>query len=313
MVIEERGNNKIPVVLAFTPDYFVAASTCLLSILKQASAAAHFHVICLLSLELDPGQKGALQLLGKDRAEFTFLDLQDQLRDVYVDKQFSIATMFRLLTPELLKEYDKVIYIDCDIIVQHDLEQIYQNTELGNNYLAGVKEAPLAFQLGHLHEIGASAAYINAGFLLMNLKSLREDHIVPEFISMAQRGGLRFFDQDILNIVCKGRILFLPPYYNSIRTFYLPQYKAAFLNCYTEEDYLQVMHRSTAHYTGAKPWNTFTVKFDLWWDHYEALPDSIKSYGQVNRRMQKLYYLYRRRTGRYLVDVTQSLYRKLKY
>lgn len=51
----------------------------------------------------------------------------------------SKAAYFRLLIPELIREYDKCIYLDCDIIVHGDLKELYE-IELGNNYLAGVKD-----------------------------------------------------------------------------------------------------------------------------------------------------------------------------
>ena len=54
----------------------------------------------------------------------------------------------------------------------------------------------------------------------MNLAQLRQDNMVPRFLEAAKAEGLQFPDQDVLNQLCKDRILGLPPYYNSIRTFF---------------------------------------------------------------------------------------------
>lgn len=305
--------NKIPIVLAFTPNYFVPAATCLLSIFKNTTANARFHIICLLSEELPEKFEEDLKLLvEKERADFSFIYLGGQLSGVYVDEKYSIATMFRLLTPRLLPEHDKIIYIDCDIIVQNDLAELYSSIDLGENYLGGVREAPLDFQLKHLRSIGCDAGYVNAGFLVMNLKQLRQDNMAERFVERAYVGGLEFFDQDILNILCHGRIVFLPPYYNSIRTFYLPEYKKDFFKCYDEEDYMNVLDHGTVHYTGSKPWNTFTVKFDLWWWYYEQLPQQIKDYGQVSKNIHMLYKVYDTKVGRLLIDGLKTVYRKIR-
>ena len=105
----------------------------------------------------------------------------------------------------------------------------------------------------------------------------------------------------------------LPPYYNSIRTFYLPQYKHFFLRRYTEQDWEAVFRHGTVHYTGAKPWNHFTVEFQVWWQYYDRLPKEIKTEGQVNKKMYYLYRFYQTALGGFIIKGVQSLYRKLKY
>ena len=69
---------------------------------------------------------------------------------------------------------------------------------------------------------------------------MRRDGMVAKFIEASKADYLEFPDQDVLNQLCKKRIVGLPPYYNSIRTFYLPQYKRFFLQKYTEQDWKEV-------------------------------------------------------------------------
>ena len=49
------------------------------------------------------------------------------------------ATYYRLLIPELIPEYDKIIYADVDIIFRMDLSSLY-NSDLGDNYIAATLE-----------------------------------------------------------------------------------------------------------------------------------------------------------------------------
>lgn len=304
----------IPIVLAFTPNYLVPAATCILSLLKHTESTDKFHVICLLSEPLPEEMKEKLNRLDNNRLCFSFMNLEGKLTDIYVDEKYTIAASYRLLLPDLLPEYKKVLYIDCDVVVRNDLAKLYRETDLGNNYLAGVFEATLDFQLTHMNAIGCEpGSYINSGFLIMNLQLLRQDNMVPKFLEASKEEGLEFPDQDVLNQLCKERILGLAPYYNSIRTFYLPQYKIDFLKYYTEEDWQAVQEHGTVHYTGAKPWNSFTIEFSTWWKYYEMLPAEIKKVGAVNKKMQYLCKLYSTTLGNLIINKMQGFYRKIKY
>lgn len=53
--------NEVPIVIAFTPNYFIPAATCLYSILKHSQEAEKFHVICLLTEELPQRMKENLK------------------------------------------------------------------------------------------------------------------------------------------------------------------------------------------------------------------------------------------------------------
>ncbi|UVO70313.1 hypothetical protein NXW64_04050 [Bacteroides ovatus] len=46
------NTGMIPLVVAFTPNYFVPAATCLYSIFENMQMEVRLHIICLLSEEL---------------------------------------------------------------------------------------------------------------------------------------------------------------------------------------------------------------------------------------------------------------------
>jgi len=278
----------IPIVVAFTENYFVPAVTCLSSILKNSDSKYRFEVICLLTKNLPKEYQELLNNFSPARMKFTYLNLDGALDGVYVDERYTIAASFRLLLPELLKQYDKIIYTDCDVIIRNDLGRLYENIDLKDNYLAAVYEAALDFQVPYLKEIGCEPGYyFNSGFLVMNLDLMRKDNLSQKLIDGLKVPYLQFPDQDVLNIYCKGKVLGLKPIYNSIRTYFLPQYKKEFLNRYSDMDWKDVQEHGTIHYTGGKPWNEITVKFDVWWKYYFELPLSIKETWNPNKRIKR--------------------------
>lgn len=303
-----------PIVLAFTPNYVVPAATCIWSILDHSNPSAHYHIICLLTEPLSEDLQLLLQGLDTERLQFTFLNLKDYQLNIYVDERYTIAASYRLLLPELLPNFDKVIYLDCDIIVRQDLAAVFEKTDLRNNYLAAVYEAALPFQEDYLKSIGSQPGdYFNSGFLIMNLDLLRQDNMAPQFLEASKQQGLQFPDQDVLNQLCKNKTVPLSPIYNGIRTYFLPQYKDDFLKRYSAKEWEEVQKTGTIHYTGAKPWNHFTVKFDIWWHYFDKLPRAIKELNQVNTKMQRLYRFRSFGFGRWVLDPVLTLYRKIKY
>ncbi|MFD1771632.1 glycosyltransferase family 8 protein [Sphingobacterium suaedae] len=313
MINSKFSNDNVPVVLAFTPDYFVPAATCIFSILTSSRPSDRFHFICLLTQPLQESYKDKLGRLAEGRAKFSYINLDGALPEIYVDQKYTIAASYRLLLPAILTSLQKVLYVDCDMIFRNNLADLYRMTEIGDYYMAGVFEATLEFQKPYLSTIGCKAGeYINSGMLLMNLRALREDNMVEKLLDAAKEDHLQFPDQDVINQLCQGRIMGLQPYWNSIRTFWLPQYKPDFLKYYTLKDWKYIQDRGNIHYTGAKPWNTFTVGFDVWWYHFKQLPKDIREMMDFPKGLYPLASFYGSRIGKGLIDGARKLNRYIK-
>ena len=304
----------VPIVIAFTPNYFIPAATTLKSLLDSTDFRYSYEVICLVTEDIPERQRAKLETLGQGRLSFKYLNLNGRLSDVYTDPRYSEAASYRLLLPDLLPEYDKVAYIDCDVIVKNDIADLFEKTDLGDNYLGVIYEAPIEEQATRWEALGCnSRQYFNSGFLLMNLAQMRRDGIVDKFMEASKVDYLEFPDQDVLNQVCQGRVVALPPEYNSIRTFFLPQYKPDFLRQYSGEEWNEVQDHGTVHYTGGKPWDLFTVRFGDWWRVYDSLPAGLKDEWKPKCRIKLLWRIYRTKPGACLIDGSRSLYRKIKH
>lgn len=309
----ETERTIIPIVLAFTPNYFIPACTTIQSILRCSDQVDRFHIICLLSQPLSEAMKDKLQLLDKERMTCSFISLEGRLQDIFVDAKYTVAASYRLLLPDLLPAYKRVIYVDCDIIVNNNLSELYR-LDLQGHYLAGVFEVPLDFQIAYMEELGCNPTeYINSGFLLMDLQKMREDGLVERFMEASKVDYLQFPDQDVLNQVCKGRILGLSPYNNSIRTFFLPQYRERFLAMYSSADLLDINRKGNIHYTGTKPWEAFTIRFVDWWNVYRTLPKEIKQEWKLNKKLHYMAMFLNTRIGSMGLRSIQAIYRKMKY
>ena len=299
----------IPLAIAFTPNYFVQAATTLRSVL-DASPDGRFRVVCMLTEEIPQRMQDELKRLGGGRLELEYLPLKGRLQGIYIDPRYTEAASLRLILPELLPELDRVLYLDCDIIVRQDLARLWEETDLGDNYLAAIYEAPIEQQAERFRALGCDPnRYFNSGFLLMNLAQMRIEKVSEKLLEACRVPYLEFPDQDALNQVCQGRVLPLSPLYNSIRTFFIPKYKPDFVRQYGEELWDKVQREATIHYTGGKPWNLFTVQFGAWWRVYDTLPAEIKAEWTPGR-MARFWKIYRTPLGRVL-DAVRKLKQKI--
>ena len=119
-------------------------------------------------------------------------------------KRWSYMSMLRLALPEILPEEDRVLWLDIDTIVNTDITDLF-GTELDGCYVAAVEE-PIRSKDPFL--------YYNAGVMVMDLKKLR-DGMADLLIRYVNRVDLRFPDQDVINLLCQGRIKPISPYWNS--------------------------------------------------------------------------------------------------
>ena len=116
---------------------------------------------------------------------------------------------------------DKIIYVDADTLFLADIATLW-NCDLGNHLVAGVPELYSTQNIRRKDlEIADGEHYINSGLLVMNLKELRERHFYEEALALAHEHPekIYFHDQDIVNYLCRGQIVYLPYRWNMISDF----------------------------------------------------------------------------------------------
>ncbi len=131
-----------------------------------------------------------------------------------VSLHVTIATYYRILIPELLpSNFKKAIYLDSDLIVKGDIEQLW-NIDVEDNYLLAVQDIGAPYVSSHqglmnYKQLGipASYKYFNGGVLVFNLEKWRQDNISKQIIEYLEqnREYVRWWDQDGLNAILAGK------------------------------------------------------------------------------------------------------------
>lgn len=229
----------------------------------------------ILVVTLDMAQEDRDRILGLV-ARFGNVALRFQAFDISryshfrTDNHISHASYLRIFIPEILPESEeKVLYLDCDIVVRRDIAELWR-VPLGDKVLGAARN--LFFVRHDDLAMPAGSSYFNAGVLLMNLKRWREADGTARLVRFieAHHDHLWAHDQDALNAVFCGDILELAPRWN-FQTSMLWSEPAGLDLSYWEFRRL-LADPAIVHYTTpSKPWhfsNTHPYKSTYY--HYLA-------------------------------------------
>lgn len=170
---------------------------------------------------------------------------------------YSCSTYYRLFIPELYPEISKALYLDCDLVLQEDVSQLY-DFPLGDNLVGAVPDGIVGavdeFKLYVQNRLDMvqPGDYFNAGVLLMNLDAMRRWKFADRFLALLERVTFRIGqDQDYLNVLCQGRVRYFGNEWNAMPTG------------------VRVRKPKLIHYNmDAKPWRRAGVKYEkAFWDY----------------------------------------------
>ena len=132
----------------------------------------------------------------------------DILKDFYFDKSkhYGNVMMFaRLLLSSVLPDLDKIIYLDCDIVVLNDLQSLW-NFDVSDVAVAMAPDFTLKDK-STLNRLGITTGYyLNSGVILMNLDYWRKHDVQNRIFSYILEKGdkLIYNDQDAFNSILQN-------------------------------------------------------------------------------------------------------------
>ncbi|MGL2530544.1 glycosyltransferase family 8 protein [Helicobacter pylori] len=158
--------------------------------------------------------------------------------NIYAKTRFSKMVMCRLFLASLFPQYDKIIMFDADTLFLNDVSESFF-IPLDSYYFGAAKDFSSPKNLKHFqterereprqkfslyeHYLKEKDMKIicenhyNVGFLIVNLKLWRMDHLEEYLLDLAHQKGQRVFcpEQDLLTLACYQKVLRLPYIYNT--------------------------------------------------------------------------------------------------
>ena len=208
-------------VFATNEKYAPYAGVAIQSILEHAGPGHHYRVYVLHSglsddmvrlLEAQQAQQLSVRCLNVNKL------IQLKNTSLREKSYFSKEMYYRFLIPEVFSFYHQVVYLDCDVIVERDIADILP-ADMGEMLLAAVRNSTTKPWISRLDEFFHLTPddYFNSGVLVLNVSQWKLEK-TPEkcFAALKEIPPqlLWYPDQDILNIVCQGRVLYLDEAWN---------------------------------------------------------------------------------------------------
>ena len=269
---------KVPIVFAFDNNLILPACVCISSLMMNAKEDTFYDIFILHSkrINLEKEQLEKIPLYYTNcRIQYRTVD--NTFDSAYEIRGITTSAYYRLLIPELIPEYDKIIYSDVDVIFRSDLSEVF-NIDLTGYYMAGVDNASAlrpSVQKYVKESLGIDCKYGHyySGNLIINSSLIRKDNIMSIFRDLAKK-KFHQQDMDIINIACYSKIKPIPPYFclTNYLTELIVNKRSEMLRLFSIEDLDFAIKKGTIHYNGQKPWNGYCVNFDIWWEYYRKSP-----------------------------------------
>lgn len=215
------SSKNIPIFYASDDNYAPYLAVSIASLAANSSKDYNYDIHVLTS-PMSEENKNRIGALGTENVTVTFDDMSERINTiadkVAIRDYYSMATYFRIFIANMFPEYDKAIYIDADTVVIDDIAKLY-NMDIGDNLIGGMAENVMTMDVFNRYSsivLGVPGGeYFNAGLVLMNLEQFRATKMESRFIEILSKRKFPVAqDQDYLNILCHGRVSYLPVEWN---------------------------------------------------------------------------------------------------
>jgi len=284
--------NNIPVTVSCNEYYMPILGVMLSSLLENSSPKNNYDILVMRS-EPEKESANAIRnikmlegLVHKyENARIRFVDVSGLAdnKKFFVRGNFTPETYFRLFLPQVLENYKKVLYLDADMVVCHDVAELY-NIDLAGALIGAVRDpiisgsnkSPIYNKHDDMARLGIKNIYdyFQAGVLVIDLQKISENGLCEQMIGYAASHDCDLVDQDVLNLFCQGKVKFIDNKWNvdvnNIAMKVVPYAPKAMWDQYKE-------NRNSAyiyHFAGAdKPWNNPMLdKADIFWTAARKTP-----------------------------------------
>ena len=261
-----QQRKTVPIFFAVDDNYAPYLAVALES-LKDNASDKYFYDVNILVEGLSERYTSVISAMQEDNVKITFCDVTKKVNTIcerlHMRDYYTRATYYRFFIPDMFPQYDKGLYLDCDIAITRDVAEMYI-TPLGGNLVGAMSDEVITDieVFGNYSEVVLGVPrnkYFNAGILVMNLHEMRKMKIEEVFASLLNVKTYSVAqDQDYLNVICYGRVKMLDLLWNKTPMPYSDPNKIPYI----------------AHYKiNFKPWKYDGILYgELFWKYAERTP-----------------------------------------
>lgn len=222
------NENSIPIVFAANNAYIPMFAAAFKSLISHSSKQYNYDVV-VIGTDISEINKIKLVHMAESYTNITIRFYNPgvliQNYNLKANAHITKETYYRFLIQDILPEYDKVLYLDSDLIINADLAELYQ-TDISNYMLAAARDPDFLGQINGMNpetmnyvtdvfKMKDPYNYFQAGVLLFNEKRMRDAYTLNQWLEFATK-PYKYNDQDVLNLYCENEVYFLDMSWNMI-------------------------------------------------------------------------------------------------
>ena len=261
---------NIPHIVYATDDNFAEILGVSLVSLYENSKDVDDIIVYVLDSGISDENIKKLKSLPKkySRSDLSFIKATDISKELSMNVNLdrgSLSQYARLFVSSVLPaKLDRVLYLDCDIIINKSISELW-NLDIKGKTIAALKDA-FSKQYRKNIDLEPDDIMFNSGVMLIDLDKWRRENIESKLLEFIRKknGKIQQGDQGALNAILSKETFCLEPRFNSVTIFYDFSYEEMMVyrkpvDFYPREEIeLAVREPSIIHYTTSflskRPW-----------------------------------------------------------
>ncbi|WP_153605358.1 glycosyltransferase family 8 protein, partial [Campylobacter jejuni] len=288
--------NKIAICFSINKDYIPYFCVALKSLIFHIKKGINFDIV-ILHNNIDKQMQRQVYSIFPDLINLRFVNISNFVSHFddlifYESHHIKKETYFRLFIPRIFKNFNKVLYLDSDILILSDISEllfhelnkksivaavpdIAVHNFVKNNLIINYCSQQILYKdyCGKVLKISNINGYFNAGIMLFDIQACLKFDLENKSIELLKNIKEPYFwDQDILNSVLCNKIDLLDFNFNYQQNTGLNKEK---LDKKLYSKYLKAYKNIKIYHfiSHLKPWNSpHLSNAHLWWHYARQTP-----------------------------------------
>ena len=205
---------EYPVALICDNNYVIPTAVAVRSMIDSFRRKGKLTV-CIIACGVDEKNKALLRKMKRRNVKLRIIDYDAANLGLFNENGYYVTgtALVKFCIPRLLPEYDKILYIDGDVLIQKDITELF-SINIDSYYAAVVADMAAVVSCKWHIRLGLKN-YFNSGLILFNAEKFREEGLEKRLFAVKKaHPEYQCMDQDVFNDVFDTNVRFLSQEWN---------------------------------------------------------------------------------------------------
>lgn len=282
-------NNNNVIAMSSSNEYVPYLSTCLESLKKVVNPEQNYDIIIFERSITERNKSILKKQIECENISLRFVNPTPILKgyNLKFPPNYNLECYFRLTSPLILKNFEKVLFTDVDLLFLKDPSVLYSE-DITNYPLAACKDLIMGAFVNNRNDslnwgkylceklkLEDNYKYFNTGVMLINIKYFNDNNISSKMLDLVSKTQFRILEQDGLNAFFKNGIKYIDTSWNfPVANFYYKTILDFMPKTFYEQYKKDEKNPKIMHFAGTtKPWFCPSENYsEIWWEYARKSP-----------------------------------------